>query len=272
MNIKGIGICEWALPTPMRGPDCCKLAKDYGLKAVELELGAPTENFPLANPYVIEAYREARAKYDITYTGIAVNLTDLYPMTAPSGYPERELVDYALQRGIDAAYDLSIPLIHVPSFCESDINTEEDLINTAQCLRYACDYAAEKGIFVCTENHLDTERQLREIELVNRENFKIYFDTQNYCLNGLNTREILPPIFAYIAEVHVKDGVDQVSTHLLGEGTSDVFSTLRLLEELRYDGWVILENYYSRAPLCGRADNPYDLLKRDIEVLTQWYD
>ena len=49
MKAKGIGICEWALPTPLRGPLVCRVLKDLGLAAVELKLGTVEENFPLAS-------------------------------------------------------------------------------------------------------------------------------------------------------------------------------------------------------------------------------
>ena len=48
MKAKGIGICEWALPTPLRGPLVCRVLKDLGLAAVELKLGTVEENVPLS--------------------------------------------------------------------------------------------------------------------------------------------------------------------------------------------------------------------------------
>ena len=39
MKPKVIGICELALPTPLRGPLVCRVLKDLGLAAVELKLG-----------------------------------------------------------------------------------------------------------------------------------------------------------------------------------------------------------------------------------------
>ena len=55
-----IGICEWSLPEPLRGPACCRVLHDFGLQGVELELRTAEEHFPLANPYVISLYRKKR--------------------------------------------------------------------------------------------------------------------------------------------------------------------------------------------------------------------
>lgn len=272
MNYRGLGICEWSLPTPMRGPTVCRVVKDFGMEAVELDLGLVEENFPLANPYVIDAYKEARSQYGVTYTGIAVNLTDFYPMTAPLSDPGRELVEYAIKKAIDTASELDIPLIHVPSFFKSHVSTDEDMMNTADCFRRSCDYAADKNVLVCTENYMDTSMQLQLLELVDKSNFKVYFDTQNYQVNGLYTPDLIKPIFEYIAEVHVKDGYQQLSTHLIGTGGSDVFKTLEVLEECGYTGWLLMENYFSKAPLCKIGDDPFAIMKKDLDILIGWLD
>lgn len=273
MNNKGIGICEWSLPIPLRGPLCGKVVKDFGLDAVELELGVAEENFPLANPYVIEQYKEGREASGVVYTGIAVNCTDFYPMNAPLGDPGREYVEFALRQAIDAAHALDIPLIHVPSLhgLMSEVKTEEDLKNTSECLQRSCDYAADKGVIVCTENDFPTDMQLRQIEMVDRDNFKIYFDTQNYhALNGLHTPDLIAPIFDHIAEFHIKDGFDQISTHLIGEGDCDAFASLEEFNRLGYTGWVMLENYFFRTPMCRQGDDPFALMQKDIDTVKEW--
>ena len=273
MKAQGIGICEWALPTPLRGPLVCRVLKDLGLAAVELKLGTVEENFPLANRYTLDLCKEEQAKYGTVFTGIAVNLTDFYAMTAPLGSSDREMVEYALRTAVDAAQYLGAPLIHVPSLhgLKSEVKTDEDLKNTAECLQRICDYAADKNVMVCTENDYTTEMQLRQLELVDRENYGIYFDTQNpHALNGLDVPSLIEPIFDRIPEFHIKDGFDQISTHLIGEGGCDPFRSLAEFDRLGYTGWIILENYFWRVPLCQRGDDPYALLRRDIDTVRSW--
>ena len=156
MKAQGIGICEWALPTPLRGPLVCRVLKDLGPAAVELKLGTVEKNFPLANRYTLDLYKEEQAKYGTVFTGIAVNLTDFYAMTAPLGSSDCEMVEYALRTAVDAAQYLGAPLIHVPSLhaLKSEVRTDEGLKNSAKM-------------------------QLRQLELVDRENYGIYFDTQS---------------------------------------------------------------------------------------------
>lgn len=265
-NIK-FGICEWSLPTPLRGPTCCKVAKDFGLDGIELELGTLNEHFPLGDDYILELYKEAREQYGVEFTGIGVNLTDYVPMTTPKGDPQKEIVEYAAKRGIDCAAYLNLPLIHIPGFDVSLMKTDQDMKYTVETFKELCDYAADKGIRVCTENNLDTKRQLQMIEMVDRDNFGVYFDTENYSIAGHYTPDLVEPIFKYIPEFHVKDGYDSYSTHLIGQGGAHVFKTLEKFAELGYSGYIVLENYYSNPPLCERKDDPMKLLKEDISIL-----
>lgn len=113
------------MPTPLRGPLVCRVLKDLGLAAVELKLGTVEKNFPLANRYTLDLYKEEQAKYGTVFTGIAVNLTDFYAMTAPLGSSAREMVEYALRTAVDAAQYLGASLIHVPSLhaLKSEVRT-----------------------------------------------------------------------------------------------------------------------------------------------------
>ena len=133
MKAQGIGICEWALPTPLRGPLVCRVLKDLGLAAVELKLGTVEENFPLANRYTLDLYKEEQAKYGTVFTGIAVNLTDFYAMTAPLGSSDREMVEYALHTAVDAAVSRCAPDPRPPLHAlKSEVRTDEGLKNTAE--------------------------------------------------------------------------------------------------------------------------------------------
>ena len=206
------------------------------------------KNFPLANRYTLDLYKEEQAKYGTVFTGIAVNLTDFYAMTAPLGSSDHERVEHALRTAVDAAQYLGAPLIHVPSLhaLKSEVRTDEGLKHTA-------------------------EMQLRQLELVDRENYGIYFDTQNpHAFNGLDAPSLIEPIFNHIPEFHIKDGFDQISTHLIGEGSCDPFRSLAEFDRLGSTGWIILENYFWRVPLWQRGDDPYALLRRDLDTVRTW--
>ena len=72
----------------------------------------------------------------------------------------------------------------------------------------------------------------------------------------------------HVAELHVKDGKNKdLSGALLGEGDVNFAESMDVLRKHDYSGWVVTENYYDVAPLCGEEDNPVKLIKRDLSTL-----
>ncbi len=269
-NIK-YGICEWCLPAKMQGPAACKVVKDMGFDGISLELGHAAELFPLANDYTIESYREEKERWQIEFPALACNMTDFFSMTAPRGTPGRYLVEYAIRLSVDTAHKLEIPIVQIPNFLASMINTEEDLRQASQCLQYACDLAADVGIIIGTENCLSVEWQMRELELVDRDNFKVYFDTQNYHFQrGIYEPDIIEPLYPYIIEVHLKDGIGACGNTKIGFGENDVLNSIKRLIEKDYSGWMIFENEYFKRPLGKMGKDSYETLKEDFKYVKEF--
>lgn len=273
MSFKDIrfGTCEWVFPTPLRGPSCCKVLKDFGMDVIEIEVGSAEEGFPLHDPYTLNAYREAKEKYGVDFAGVAANHTLDYSMNLTN--PDKECRDTIMKGAfyaIDAAAALDAPLIHLPSYTESLIKTEEDLISTAGYFREFCDYAADKNVLVCTENALNIEDQKKMFELVDRDNFKLYFDCENYQIEGLYTPDLAEEFFDYVPQIHVKDGYVDFGTHLLGEGGAHVYETMKVFSRKGYSGYMLLENLYWQKPLLTEGKNPFEMMKRDLDVLKGW--
>lgn len=78
--------------------------------------------------------------------------------------------------------------------------------------------------------------------------------------------EKLAPLFCH--EIHVKDGKHgEISASLFGEGESEFFRSMRVLKEIGYHGWIVLENYYDRLPLRMKNVEPESLIKEDMRTL-----
>ncbi|MCD8300755.1 MAG: sugar phosphate isomerase/epimerase, partial [Clostridiales bacterium] len=146
-----------------------------------------------------------------------------------------------------------------------------DMEHSTIAFQYLCDRAGEDGITVASENILSPERFRQLYQMVDRKNFGLYFDSQNYqVFGGFNEVDILNELYPYMcSQLHVKDGPDVMSGGLLGTGTSDFHATMRWLDEHGYTGHILLENYYDVHPLCEQAPNPYDLLREDIRILKE---
>jgi len=254
-----IGICEWSIPAAT-ARERLALAACVGLTGVEPDLGSYEDGFPLSRPSVQEDYREWRDEFGLTYPAIAVNALCNHGMPDPGA---RAVAFRAIEAAAEAAAALEIPILQLPSFVKGDITSEAGFASTVICLRHACECVKGMDIIVGSENALPAEDELRMIEEVGSDSFRIYFDTRNlFAMKGLDTQAILETMMAHICQVHIKDGIDGGPSTLLGEGNSGFAISMAILKRRGYSGWLLLENGYSRLAQATSAD-PTDLLRRD---------
>lgn len=265
-NIK-IGACDWALPGS--GLYATQIAASVGLDALSLKIGLYENDYPITQPEMQKIYLSEQQKYGIEYCAIALNDFDNIPMHARENTKEYPIVWDLLKRAISTAKNLGVQIIQVPGFAASEIKTEDDMDHSAKAFQYLCDAAGEYGISVASENlMLPSEFQMLS-EKVNRDNFYLYFDSQNYnVFRGYDeVNDILEGLYPRMCnQLHVKDG-NEMSGGLLGSGPSNFNATMEWLGKHDYTGYILLENYYDQLPLRTQAENPYDLLRQDIAIL-----
>lgn len=232
MTVK-IDICGWTIPA--EGPRASiRLASELGLGAVELDLGKYEEGFPLSTPKIQAEYDELRTRWNVVYPALAINALCDYGMSDPS---QRPVVQAAIEKAITTALALDIPIIQLPSFVKGFITNDAEFLSTVECLRFACERAQGTELIIGSENALSTVDQLRLIESVGFTNFRIYFDTRNpFSMSRFDATAMLETLLPYICEIHIKDGVDNGKSTLLGEGNSGLFDSLRVLQQHNYSG------------------------------------
>lgn len=267
------GALDFALPGQMVGN--IKIAHEIGLEGLEIGfLRYQERGFLLSQQWFRDYYLEEADKYNIKFPSMAVCEFDFcglkHPTTTEKGKRVREIIDLA----VDTAAYMKMEMVMMPSFCDGYIETEQDLLVTAEALAYACTEAAKHGITITTENLLTTEKNLELFKHVGKENFGCLYDSQNYrvwknwsqpqLLQEMIDNNILYP------EIHVKDGIEQQgSASYLGEGDTDFKGTMEVLHKANYSGWLHLENFYDRKPLCDTADSYIEVAKRDLAILKE---
>ncbi len=266
MNVT-IGACDWALPGS--GLNATRIAADYGLKALSLQAGYFKNKYPIFEKEMQEYFLQDKERYGIEYVAIALNDFDNIPMHAGEDTQEYEKVWYILKNCVKAAVNLQIPLIQVPGFAASEIRDEQDYEYSKKCLQYLCDEAAKYDIVIGYESLLGPEEFKKLADMVNRKNFGLYYDSQNYSLfKGYDQIKILEEMYPYMVnQIHVKDGNNAMSGALLGKGDSNFNGTIDFLKKKNFQGYILLENYYDQLPLRLEDENPYNLLEEDINIL-----
>lgn len=265
MKMYKLGIVEWALP--ITGPASVGLAADMGLRGVELDFGDFEKGFPLANDRIQACYLEYGAKYGVEFPSLALNAFALNGMSRPRQSGKGLAAVETIKKGVAAAAKMGIPVVQLPSFDDGAIDSEDDFRNTVEKIRLACRLAEPHGIVIASENVLSAGETARMIAEVDRENFRIMFDTQNYRLNrGYDEAELLGKIHPHVVQVHIKDGYNKtISSALIGDGENGFMETARVIMETGCTEWLLLENYYHVRPLSDLHEDPFELLRRDIE-------
>ena len=260
-----LGICEWV--SPVAGPSVCRVAAETGLNGVELDIGNCERGLPLSNAKVQRYYLEAAERWGVTFSSMALNGLAPHTLLHPEDRQEDEVVRDILQRSVDAAAALSIPILQVPSFYDGNMESPERMAATAQYLRYLCDLVGDKGILVGSENTLTAAENLVLIDMVNRPNFRIYFDIQNAIFfRREDPAEAIRKLGKAICEIHLKDGTEDVlAGKALGEGHASFEACMQAIKDVGYSGWLLLENNCDRPPLCAPGQDPFEVIRRDVD-------
>ena len=268
LNVK-FGACEWSLPGS--GLGSAKMAKEIGLQGLQLGFITYEKGFLITQKWFRDYFMEEADKYGIALLSLAMCAFDYCGLknkkTTEKGRKAYEMIEQA----VEAADDMKMKMIMMPSFVDGFIDTDEDLLVTAEALKYACRLAAKYGITITTENLLTLERNKLLMKEVDEPNLKGFYDSQNYTANlGWDQVPMLEGLYDVLyPELHVKDGIgSEYSCRLLGEGDSDFYGTMRVLKERNYAGWLHLENAYDKPPLSLLSPENYiDIVKRDLEIL-----
>lgn len=262
-----IGIVEWAFPFP--GPYGLKIAAELGLQGMELDFGDYETGFKLYHPKIRQAYLECGEAYGIDFPSIALNALNAHGMSNDRNTADGMIAIETIQKGIETAQEMHIPVVQLPSFDNGDIRTEQDFYNTCEKVRFACDLAKGSDLVIAVENVLDAEQTKRMLREVNSDKLKVFFDTQNYYLDrGYSQPELLNEIAQDVVQVHVKDGYNRtISSALLGRGDVSFRKTAEVILRTGCTEWLFLENYYNRKPLSLLHSDMFELIREDVRTL-----
>lgn len=236
--------------------DLCDKAKELGFDGIEF-IDLKTED-DLAEAAKIRAHCEAIGLPIVAYT-VSANLQ-----------VEDLAAEVARVKGcVDVAAALGAPVLrHDATFKLKEIEgyTWEDAVrDMAPAIREITEYAAEKGIRTCSENHghvfQDSARVEALILAVGHENYGWLVDMGNFLCVDEDPKSAVTRAAKYAFHAHakdflyhiVKDGVptpegfmktrngNLIRGTVVGHGVVPIPEDVRILREAGYDGWLSLE-------------------------------
>lgn len=219
-------LADWRLPA--RGEAAVDIAFRHRVTGMQFDLGGPGRGPWLDAPgQPARLVRTARAA-EVTPLAVTANVLNDIGLTAPEGTLAAARVREILVRLLDAAGELGAPLVFVPSFRRSAIDSEAALHRTAEVLRAAAGQAEARGVRLASENVLQPEAALWLVRQVGSPAFRLLLDTYNPRAAGLDPAALAAATAPHLADqIHVKDGpAGPDRTPLLGDGDGAVADTL----------------------------------------------
>lgn len=268
MNVK-FGVCDWSLPG--NGIAAARMAKELGLKGLQLGFMHYERGFLITQKWFRDYYMEEADKFGIELLSIAMCVFDYCGLKNPRNSENGKKVYEMIDQSIEAADHMRMKMVMMPSFDDGLIIDDDDLLITADALKYACKLAAKYKIVITTENALTAEKNKQLFKSVDEPNLQGFYDSQNYkSIMGWDQASILEEQFdIFYPEMHLKDGIGKASScRLLGDGDANFFGTIKVLKDKKYSGWLHLENSYDLPPLSLLSPKNYiDVVRMDLNIL-----
>ena len=254
-----LGVSSYSYAKYMKQTGCdlkeiCSLARGMGFDAIEFTTIKAEDPMALAGEL-----REFCASLGLEIAAYAVGMNLL------KGDSEENVAE--LKRCVDVAEALGAPVMRhdICSSLPEGMTWEEAIPVMAPLIRRVTEYAAEKGIRTCSENHgfifQDSERVEKVIRAVDHGNYRWLLDIGNFlCADEMPT-DAIERALPYTIHVHVKDFLYRKAEELsvlpdgffktrngnllrgtiLGHGDVPVATCIQRLREFGYDGTVSLE-------------------------------
>ncbi|MFJ8882607.1 sugar phosphate isomerase/epimerase family protein [Streptomyces sp. NPDC102402] len=222
-----IGLVDWRLP--VRGEGAVDLAFRYRVDGLQFDLGGPGRGPRLDSaPGAVRRLRRTADAAGVSPLAVAANVLNDIGLTAAAGTPDAARVRDVLSRLLDTGEELGAPLVFVPSFRRSAIDSERALLRTAEVLRTAADRAASRGLLLASENVLPARSAVRLAEEVGSPAFRLLLDSYNPVAAGLDVPGLVADAGPWLADqIHLKDGrAGTAATPLLGDGDGRVTETV----------------------------------------------
>ncbi|MDR6533331.1 hexulose-6-phosphate isomerase [Caulobacter rhizosphaerae] len=217
------------------------LARDLGFARLEWTL----DHDDLAANPLMTAEGQAEIIALSTAHGVSVSsITGDCFMQAPfwkaAGAARTALVE-EMARVIRAGAAVGASIVVVPLVDNGSVATPAEEAALAEGLAQLTPLLRELGVRIAFECDYPPARLAQFIAGFPADAFGINFDIGNSASLGWAPAEEIPLLAPRLINVHVKDRVLGGTTVALGEGDADLPAVFRLLDEVGYDGFLILQ-------------------------------
>ena len=228
-----IGACDWSIG---KNSDigAFEIAKQIGLKGIQVNLGSEKDNFHLREKARQELYLAQSEATGVKISSLAIAALNQVP------YKSEARTEQWVWDAVDVASNLGVTVILLAFFSNNDLrNDDAGKKEVVRRLKIVAPKAEKMGITLGIESYLSAEEHMDIIDRVGSANIKVYYDFRNSADAGYDViKEIKWLGKDMICELHMKE-----NGFLLGKGTLDWSAISQTLLEMEYygDGWMQIE-------------------------------
>lgn len=216
-------------------PTAFELAATIGLDGVEVSVGTVDNNLWLRRPEMQEKYKQAARESGLAIPSVAMGVLNRVPLMSE---PRAALW---VADTIPVAARLGAKCILLAFFGDGELKAEnkDDMRRVTEVLEELAPRAEKAGVVLGIESYLSAEDHLKIIDAVGSTSVQVYYDVFNSGVTAGHDaiKELRLLGGERICQVHFKEGRAR-----LGEsGQIDWPAVAATLQEIGYDGWIVLE-------------------------------
>ncbi len=228
-----ISACDWSLQ--VAEPAALEVAKRIGLNGVEVSTGGPADTLRIADPAFRKQYKDLMASTGVVVSSVAMGLLNDAPLATDPRGPAW------IDQTIEAAKDLGGKVILLAFFGKGDLKDKNglkarELDVVVERLKDAAPKAQAAGVILGIENTLSGKDNLAILERVKSDAVRIYYDIGNSTSAKYDVPAEIRDLKDRICQIHFKDGGSY-----LGKGRVDVPAAVKAIQDIHYQGWIVLE-------------------------------
>lgn len=225
-------MCDWSIGRS--DPSVFDVAREIGLDGVEVSIGYPKDNLQLRRPEVQKAYMEAARRTGLSISSTAMGVLNEVPLMSE---PKAALW---VADGIEATARLGAKTMLLAFFGKGELkeDAKDDMRRVTEALIELAPRAEKAGVILGFESYLSAKTLIGIMDEVKSPALQVYYDVYNNAHVKHDPLEEMRLLGRQrICQVHFKD----YPMLEKGSGTVDWPAVVKVLREIKYDGWIVLE-------------------------------
>ena len=247
-----IGICDWTLGRK-QDPTVFDLAREVGVDGVQLSFGSEEEPHDLREAEVRRQFAAAARTKGVQICSLGMGVLNDVP------YADEDRAERWVVECIDVMRQMqpNPRIVLLAFFGKGDLRDDPPRKQrVVQRLKKVCPAAEAAGVVLGFESWLNVDDHLRILDAVGSPALQVYYDVANMTERGYDIWEEIRRLGSErICQIHAKE-----NGSLLGQGKVDFKKLKQVLEEIGWQGWLVIE---------GATTNDRSLV--DCQRLNQQY-